>query len=174
MACADFLKGRGKKKGTLTRFGAQEGSLSCFNQPMGQFSVFCETRGYFGMLFWLPRGHFSARFGSQEGTLAQLPPLCTSLGLVSATLCAQKNKVSWLPEHTEWPGFSINGCFSSLMARDIENLWDMLEKTLHRSLTLLSSIQDLGERLLCMKVNVVMLHKLIKTMPRPMCAVIKS
>ena len=63
---ADFLKGRGENKGM--HFGSQEGtlahvwlprggSLSCFNQPKGQFRVFCQ-----------PRGHFGARFDSQEGT----------------------------------------------------------------------------------------------------------
>ena len=61
---ADVLKGRGEKKGTLAHFGSQEVSLSCFNQPRGQLSVICQ-----------PGGHFSARFGSQEGTLARtLPP----------------------------------------------------------------------------------------------------
>ena len=38
-------------------------------------------------------------------------------GLGSATLCAKKNKVSWLPEYTEWPDYSISEFFLSLMAR---------------------------------------------------------
>ena len=77
----------GSQEGTLASVLApQEGSLSCFEQPRGQFSVYCQPRGHFGTLFWLPGGHFSARFGSQEGTLAHVfqqlghcPPLCTSL-----------------------------------------------------------------------------------------------
>ena len=72
VACTDFLKGRGKNKGTLASVCSQEGtlahvfvtrkgSLSCFNQPRGQFSVFCQ-----------PGGHFSVRFGSKEGTLVHV------------------------------------------------------------------------------------------------------
>uniref|UniRef100_A0A8C9RQZ3 Transposase Tc1-like domain-containing protein n=1 Tax=Scleropages formosus TaxID=113540 RepID=A0A8C9RQZ3_SCLFO len=47
-----------------------------------------------------------------------------------------------------------------------ENLWDVLEKTLRSGLTLLSSIQDLGEKLMQLwtEINVVTLQKLIKTM----------
>ena len=41
----------------------------------------------FKCTFWLPRGHFSSRFGSQEGTLAcvfqqMAPPLCTPLTIL--------------------------------------------------------------------------------------------
>ena len=49
---------RTKRKGHFTvQFGSQEGSLSCFNQPRGQFSLF-------GLLFWLPRRHFSTHFST--------------------------------------------------------------------------------------------------------------
>ena len=34
-----------------------------------------------------------------------------------SNIMCPKNEVSWLPEYTEWPGYSINGFFSSLMAR---------------------------------------------------------
>ena len=48
VACTDFFKGRGKKKGTLACVLAPKRALKC--------------------AFWLPRGHFSVCFGSQEGT----------------------------------------------------------------------------------------------------------
>ncbi|KAF7665376.1 hypothetical protein LDENG_00145040 [Lucifuga dentata] len=58
----------------------------------------------------------------------------------------------------------------------IENLWDVLEKTLHSGPTLPSSIQALGENLtqLWTDINVVTLHKVIETMPQRMRAVIKA
>ncbi len=58
----------------------------------------------------------------------------------------------------------------------IENLWDVLEKTLRRGPTLPSSIQDLGDKLMQLwtGINVVTLQKLIEMMPRRMRAVIKA
>lgn len=47
---------------------------------------------------------------------------CYDLGLMQlvssrfSNIMCPKNEVSWLPEYTEWPGYSINGFFSSLMA----------------------------------------------------------
>ena len=55
----------------------------------------------------------------------------------------------------------------------IENLWDVLEKTLHSGPTLPSSLQDLGEKF-WMEINAVTLQKLIETMPQRMRAVIKA
>ena len=49
VACTDIMKGRGEKKGTSARTMAPKSAL------------------YY--TFWLPRGHFNACFGSQEGTL---------------------------------------------------------------------------------------------------------
>ncbi|KAF7655322.1 hypothetical protein LDENG_00057520 [Lucifuga dentata] len=58
----------------------------------------------------------------------------------------------------------------------IENLWDVLEKTLHSRPTLPSSIQDLGKKLMQLwtDINVVTLYKLIETMPQRMHAIIKA
>ena len=57
-----------------------------------------------------------------------------------------------------------------------ENLWDVLERTLHGGPTLPSSIQDLAEKFieLWTEVNVVTLHKLIEMIPWPMRAVITA
>ena len=52
VACTDFLKGKGEKKGTLARVLAPKRALK---------DKFC-----------LPKGHFSACFGPQEGTEAQV------------------------------------------------------------------------------------------------------
>ena len=58
----------------------------------------------------------------------------------------------------------------------IENLWDVVEKALHSGLTLPSSIQDLGEKLMqhWKEINLVTLQKLIETTPQQMRAVIKA
>lgn len=50
----------------------------------------------------------------------------------------------------------------------VENLWDVLEKTLRTAPTLPSSVLDLSEKLmkLCNEINVVILDKLIKIMPQ--------
>ena len=58
----------------------------------------------------------------------------------------------------------------------IENLWDVLEKALRSGPTLLSSIQDLDEKLMWhwMEINLVTLQKLVETMPQQMHAVIKA
>ncbi len=73
--------------------------------------------------------------------------------------------------HMDWPPQSPESNLNP-----IENLWDVLEKTLHSGPTLPSSIQDLGEKLmqLWMGINVVTLQKLIEMMPRRMRAVIKA
>ena len=60
----------GSQEGTVAHtFATQEGSLSCFNQPRGQ-CVLAPKRTLWHA-YWLPRGHFSMRFGSQKGTLAR-------------------------------------------------------------------------------------------------------
>ena len=58
----------------------------------------------------------------------------------------------------------------------IENLWDVLEKPFCSGLTLPSSIQDLGEKLMqhWTEINLVTLQKLIETMPWQMHAIIKA
>ncbi|MED6257987.1 hypothetical protein ATANTOWER_001394 [Ataeniobius toweri] len=50
----------------------------------------------------------------------------------------------------------------------IENIWDVLEKALRSRQTLPSSIQDLGEKLIqhWVEINLVILQKLIETMPQ--------
>ncbi len=54
----------------------------------------------------------------------------------------------------------------------IDNLWDVLEKTLSR---LSESIQDFGKTFMQLwTINVVTLQKLIEMMPRRMRAVIKA
>ncbi len=48
----------------------------------------------------------------------------------------------------------------------IKSFWDLLELTLESGLTLPLSIQDFGQKSvkLLMKINVVMLHKVVETM----------
>ena len=83
VACTDFLKGSGEKKGTLARvlapkravyhvFTSQGGSLVCFANQEGTLACVLAPKRTLQGTFWLPRGHFSARFGSQEGTLAHV------------------------------------------------------------------------------------------------------
>ncbi|KAK1806829.1 hypothetical protein P4O66_005315 [Electrophorus voltai] len=64
----------------------------------------------------------------------------------------------------------------SLDLNPIENLWDVLEKTLHSGPNLPSSIQDLGEKLMQLwtEINVVTLQKLVEMMPQRMRAVTKA
>lgn len=71
--------------------------------------------------------------------------------------------------HMDWPQQSPD-------LNPFEHLWDVLEKTLLSSPTLPSSIEDLGEKLmqLWMEMNIVTLHKLIKMIPQRMQPVIKS
>ena len=97
--CADFLKGRGEKKGTLARvlapkmavyhvltsqggslvcFANQEGTLACFfGSQEGTLAHVLAPRRALWRMFWLPGGHFSAHFstiGPQRGG-GWLPPL---------------------------------------------------------------------------------------------------
>ena len=55
------------EEGTLGRIlGPNRAVYHILTSQGGQFSVFCQARG-----------HFSASFGSQEGTLARVLPMCS-------------------------------------------------------------------------------------------------
>jgi len=71
--------------------------------------------------------------------------------------------------HMDWPPQSPD-------LNPIDSLCDVPEKTLHSGPTLPSPQQDLADNLIQLwtEINVVMLQKLIETMPQRMCAVIRA
>ena len=75
-----LFEGQGRKEGHFSaRFGSQEGTLAhVFARKSAVYHIltsqgvslmcFVNQEGTYAHFFWLPRGHFNTRFGSQEGT----------------------------------------------------------------------------------------------------------
>ena len=146
------------------RFGSQEGTLACVLAPKravyhvltsqwGRLVCFANHEGTlvrvlapnraFKPVFWLSRGHFSVRFGFQEGTLARfwlprghfstrMPPPCAPLAL--GALRSSTLTVGSLHQPDEVHGLQVlffastelNVCSSSSPEHSLSSPWTSL------------------------------------------------